>query len=86
MLPSNLFVLDVIYEIDWFSLGLFKYLQETKKPVHNSSSILIEKVSNKVIIDVDEYRADSSFSDPMFVKHIEAIIDEVKILEDIDLM
>ncbi|KAI3942839.1 hypothetical protein MKW92_049248, partial [Papaver armeniacum] len=86
MLPSNLFVIDVIYEIDWFSLGLFKCLQETKKPVHNSSSILIEKVSNKVIIDVYEYRADSSFSDPMFVKHTEAILDEVEIFEDIDLM
>ncbi|KAI3927671.1 hypothetical protein MKW92_043554 [Papaver armeniacum] len=59
---------------------------ETKKPVQNSSSILIEKVSNKVIIDVDEYRADSSFSDPMFVKHTEAILDEVEIFEDIDLM
>ncbi|XP_026452800.1 cyclin-B2-4-like [Papaver somniferum] len=47
---------------------------------------MIEKVSNKVIIDVDEYRADSSFSDPMFVKHTETIIDEVEIFEDIDLM
>ncbi|XP_026397070.1 G2/mitotic-specific cyclin-2-like [Papaver somniferum] len=59
---------------------------ETKKPVQNSSSIMIEKVSNKVLIDVDEYRADSSFSDPMFVKHTEAILDEFEIFEDIDLM
>ncbi|XP_026450909.1 cyclin-B2-4-like [Papaver somniferum] len=59
---------------------------ETKKPVQNSSSIMIEKVSNKVIIDVDEYRADSSFSVPMFVKYTEAILDEVEIFEDIDLM
>ncbi|KAI3949733.1 hypothetical protein MKX01_040950 [Papaver californicum] len=59
---------------------------ETKKPIQNSS-ILIEKESNnKVIIDVDEYRADSSFSDPMFVKHTEAILDEVEIFEEIDIM
>ncbi|KAI3916143.1 hypothetical protein MKW98_004584 [Papaver atlanticum] len=59
---------------------------ETKKPIQKSS-ILIEKVSNnKVIIDVDEYRADSSFSDPMFVKHTEAILDEIEIFDDIDLM
>ncbi|XP_026433871.1 G2/mitotic-specific cyclin-2-like [Papaver somniferum] len=59
---------------------------ETKKLIQNSSSIMIEKVSNKVIIDVDEYIEDSSFSDPMFVKHTEAILDEVEIFEDIDLM
>ncbi|XP_026408993.1 G2/mitotic-specific cyclin-2-like [Papaver somniferum] len=59
---------------------------ETKKPVQISSSIMIEKVSNKVIIDVDKYRADSSFSDPMFVKHTEEILDEVEIFENIDLM
>ncbi|MCL7023153.1 hypothetical protein MKW94_014846 [Papaver nudicaule] len=49
-------------------------------------TVLEKESSTKIIVDVDEYRADSSFSDPMFVKHTEAILDEVEIFEEIDLM
>ncbi|KAI3962475.1 hypothetical protein MKW92_016632, partial [Papaver armeniacum] len=57
--------------------------------VHTSAipyNSICQIVPSPIIIDVDEYRADSSFSDPMFVKHTEAILDEVEIFEDIDLM
>ncbi|OVA19560.1 Cyclin [Macleaya cordata] len=60
--------------------------EETKKPYQNSLTSSSKGSDDCVIIDVDDYRSDSNFSEPMFVKHTEAILDDLDDLDEIDLM